>query len=317
MIVKPKNTLFALLTVVAFLASACGSAASNQDTIATAVAQTVQAQNASSTEVVPASTSTVISPPSPLSTLPAPTLTATPRPTLPPVTAKDQDCMKASLIDETIPDGTIMKPGQQFTKVWRIRNDSSCVWNTSYKIVFWDGDVMGGGYVYNFPQSALPGDTVDVPLVLIAPSSLGEFKGSWKLQTPSGYSFGVGYDSPFWVDIVVGTGTPENNKTETAFSITSLTYELNHRCTTANQFDTVIANITSNGPITINVKWLQSDGVQDANNKVVFTEATTKSITHEWHWGSSSSRNPRWVKAIITSPFYQEYSEFTLLTTCW
>jgi len=313
---KVKYTLLALLSVMAILASACGSATANQNAIATAVAQTVEAQNAQATvPPVPTLAQTTSTPiPTPAT---GPTLTSTPHPTLPPASAKDQDCMRASLVSETIPDGTIMTPGQSFTKVWQIQNTSSCTWDTSYKIVFWDGDVMGGGYVYSFPQQALPGDTVNVSLVLTAPSDGGEYKGSWKLQTPSGYDFGVGYDSPFWVDIVVGSGTPANNKTQTAYGITSVTYDLKYSCTTANQFDTVIVNITSNGPITINFKWLQSDGVQEGNKKLTFTEATTMSATHEWHWGVSSSRNPRWVKLIITSPTYEEYPQYTLTTVCW
>ena len=48
------------------------------------------------------------------------------------------------MISETIPDGTIYAPGQKFTKTWEIKNTSNCSWNTSYKIVFWDGNTLGG-----------------------------------------------------------------------------------------------------------------------------------------------------------------------------
>ena len=85
-----------------------------------------------------------------------------------------------------------MKPGEQFWKTWTIRNTSSCAWNTSYQIVFWDGNVMGGGYVYNFPQSVPPGNVVEIPLLLTAPLTDGQHVSEWKFKTPDGILFGVG-----------------------------------------------------------------------------------------------------------------------------
>src|SRR5512143_3957679 len=201
---KANNGLLTVVLCAALVSGACGkSPVSEDDRIATAVAKTVQAQQSRSTAAPPSTLAPTFTPlQTPLATLP---VTPKPGSTVPPVSGGDQPCMKASLVEETVPDGTILKPGQQFTKTWRIQNTSTCVWNTSYKIVFWDGDLMGGGYVYNFPQQALPGDVVEVPLVLTAPATDGSYKGSWKLQTPGGASFGVGYDSPFWVDIIVSS----------------------------------------------------------------------------------------------------------------
>src|SRR5574339_442298 len=181
---KATYSLFALTACLAFLLSACGtSRAETEATIATSVAQTVEAQKPAITPTAAITSTPLILTPS---TQPvAVTGTAAARPTFPPSTGSDTACMKASLMDETVPDGTILKPGQQFTKTWKIRNDSTCTWDTNYKIVFWDGEVMGGGYVYNFPQQALPGDTVTVPLVLTAPTADGSYKSSWKLQTPA------------------------------------------------------------------------------------------------------------------------------------
>src|SRR5512143_3726509 len=168
---KGKYSLFVILTILVVLASACGtSKADTEAAIATSVAQTVEAQKPEPTPTSAATNTPLVLPPGTGSVTPGP------KPTFPPASASDQACMMASLVGENIPDGTIMKPGQQFTKTWKIQNQSTCTWTTSYKIVFWDGDVMGGGYVYNFPQQALPGDTVDVPLVLTAPSADGTYK---------------------------------------------------------------------------------------------------------------------------------------------
>ena len=108
--------------------------------------------------------------------------------------------------DVTIPDNTILQAGDQFTKTWRLRNDGTCSWNSSYAFVFDRGDAMGG------PASAVlttetiaPGETVDLSVVLIAPESPNTYQGYWKLRNPAGQVFGLGEekDKDFWVKIKV------------------------------------------------------------------------------------------------------------------
>ncbi len=114
--------------------------------------------------------------------------------------------MVANLVSESPPDGTIYKPGQTFFKTWRVQNNSNCTWNTSYKIIFWNGDQMGSAYNYNFPQSVPPGQSADVSIQLAAPDAAGTYRGEWKFQTPDGQNFGVGqYSSILWTEIVVST----------------------------------------------------------------------------------------------------------------
>ena len=50
-------------------------------------------------------------------------------------------------LDLTIPDGTIMQPGQAFEKRWRIVNVGTCDWTTGYAFVYankGNGGRMGG-----------------------------------------------------------------------------------------------------------------------------------------------------------------------------
>lgn len=308
---KAKYSLFAIVTCLALLSSACGTSEANTEAqIATAVAQTVEAQKPESTP-----TSATIDATSTPLVLPPKTQTATvaPRPTFPPASGGDQECMKASLVGETVPDGTILKPGEQFTKTWKIQNDSTCTWSTSYKIVFWDGDVMGGGYVYNFPQQALPGDTVDVPLVLTAPSTDGTHKSSWKLQTPGGSTFGVGADSPFWAEIVVSSST------KLEYGVTSVTYTVNRDPATgcpANVFYTIYATISVNGPVSITYNWKKSDGTLDDKKTIKFTEAGTKTVSMEWSLHLGSATNERWAQLFTLLPDQQEYGKATFTYSC-
>ena len=314
MTVPRQYSTIAVLSILALLLSACGSA-SNQSTISTAVAQTVQAQNTLAAQVTPTQPAAATETPPPLDT---PATVNTKAPPTAPATGSSLCTASASFVSETVPDGTITNPGSTFTKTWRIKNTGTCAWDSSWQWVYVSGDLLGGSSYYKLPRPAAPGDTVDVPVVFTAPADGGQYRGYWKIKSPWGMVFGdSGSGNAFWVDIVVGSGTPANSKTETAYGITSVTYDVSYRCTTANQFDTVTAHITSNGPVTAIYDWMQSDGNNDMNNKLTFTTAETKNVTHEWHWGIGASRNPRWMQIIIESPGYKEYGQAPMLTQCW
>ncbi|NOH00666.1 MAG: hypothetical protein HND47_01165 [Chloroflexi bacterium] len=141
--------LFTTIVIAALLLVSCGENTDAESVIQTSVAETVAAQPPLViTETPPAvtlvPTQTPFAQPT-VSTLP-------PTPTLSTASSSKAECAKASLQDETIVDGKIFKPGAEFTKTWYITNVSTCVWDTTYKIIFWDGNPLGGAYVYNLPQ---------------------------------------------------------------------------------------------------------------------------------------------------------------------
>lgn len=105
--------------------------------------------------------------------------------------------------DITIPDGSYVAPGTSFVKTWRIRNNGSTTWNTNYKVVFAGGTQMGGPNWFALPYNVAPGQTVDISVNLTAPSSSGSYRSSWKLQSDSGETFGVGANCQvaFYADI--------------------------------------------------------------------------------------------------------------------
>jgi hypothetical protein len=309
-----KYKIFAILLSLALVATACGTPKPDDNTVATAVVLTVQARDTQQAQNLPPSLAFTEIPLTPVATATGGAVpTSQPKPTFPPASGTDLDCAKASLVEETIPDGTIMTPGQQFTKTWRIKNESTCVWNTSYKIVFWDGELMGGGYVYNFPQQALPGDTVDVPLVLTAPTTEGSYKSYWKLQTPGGSSFGVGYDTPFWVDVIVSSSTDFD------YGVTSVTYSVNRNPATgcpANVFYTIYATITVNGPVNVTYNWRKSDGSYENKHTLKFTAAGSETVAMEWSIHIGSATNERWAQIFTTAPVQQDYGKATFLYDC-
>lgn len=182
--------------------------------IHTQAAQTVIARLTQTTSEEPASTQAA--PPSATQGEPQSTLlptatptsivqpTATPRPATQAPTPTQVPCNRAEFVrDVTVPDGQEFLPGEEFTKVWRLKNVGSCTWTTGYSLVFVSGDAMDGRSV-SLPHSVRPGETVDLEVELVAPDDDGEYRGLWMLHDgTSRFGLGAGGDKAFWVEIVV------------------------------------------------------------------------------------------------------------------
>lgn len=171
------------------------------DVLYTSAAQTL---NAMATQGAVALTS---QPPtaSPTVTLSIPTSTVVELATftsVPPVTKCDA---AAFVSDVTYPDGSNVGANVVFTKIWRIRNVGTCSWTPSYALVFVSGDRLGAPSFVVLPGNVAPGQSVDIPVQLTAPSQTGRFKGNWKLRNASGILFGFGSsgDQNIFVDISV------------------------------------------------------------------------------------------------------------------
>jgi len=143
---------------------------------------------------------------------PAPTATATSEPVQPQPTPTGDCIDEAAFVrDVTIPDNTHLSPGQHFVKTWRLRNSGTCTWTTDYALVFAGGDSMDGPAFVSLPGTVAPGNTVDLSVNLVAPTSSGTYKGNWQLRNADGVLFGTADQANpgIWVQIVVGpTATP-------------------------------------------------------------------------------------------------------------
>jgi hypothetical protein len=122
------------------------------------------------------------------------------------VASAQTSCDQAQFVaDLTIPDGTTLSPGAAFTKTWRLMNVGTCTWTTYYRLVLVGGDSLGAPAYVRLPVSVAPGQMVDLSVNLIAPKTIGHYRGLWKLSNASGVKFGVGSSGSdaFWVDINV------------------------------------------------------------------------------------------------------------------
>jgi len=148
-------------------------------------------------DVDPFATAAYLAPPTATATEVPPT--ATPSPTLVP-------CNLAAFVrDVSISDGADLRPGEEFTKTWRLQNMGSCAWTESYDLVFVRGDRMQADIVVQLQDAVRPGAIVDLSVEMTAPEKEGRYRGYWMLRTNAGHSFGLGQagDQAFWVLIDV------------------------------------------------------------------------------------------------------------------
>ena len=100
---------------------------------------------------------------------------------------------RAELIKHlNILDNAALDAGQDFAKIWRIKNTGTCVWATDYALTFYSGEQMGGQSSTPLPAVVQPGETVDLRVDLVAPLNQTSYTGNWVLQDASGNTFGVG-----------------------------------------------------------------------------------------------------------------------------
>jgi hypothetical protein len=127
--------------------------------------------------------------------------------------------------DITIPDGSTLAPGSSFTKIWRLRNNGTCTWDTTYRLFFVSGDLLGGRNLTFLPEEVAPGETIDISMDFTAPNFEGEYRGNWQIRNTNGEIFGTSATAnrPFWVDVRVRapdvSGTTFNFATNACLAI--------------------------------------------------------------------------------------------------
>jgi ABC-type amino acid transport substrate-binding protein len=153
--------------------------------------------------------------------LPTPvSATTTPVPPLP--TVAPPACLDGMkyIADVTFGDNNMknppfVKPGERFSKVWRVQNTGSCTWTPNYRLVFAYGNLDGaqmGGQPLNLPVDVAPGQLIDLTVPLIAPVQPLTYQGFWQMENASGERFGqtiwVGISTLADQDNPVATGLP-------------------------------------------------------------------------------------------------------------
>ena len=104
--------------------------------------------------------------------------------------------------DLTIPDGTILKPGVDFKKVWQFKNTGTCTWDEGYALVFTGGDQAMDPVNYEITVKADfidPGESAEFDIPLTAPLTEGRYQGTWRMRNDQGVYFGTSLTVDFTV----------------------------------------------------------------------------------------------------------------------
>lgn len=170
---------------------------------ATATSLPPSATGADTATITPTLVTTVTRTP-----LPSLTSTAVPTATVPMLLEDGSlaPCNAAQFIqDVSIPDGTLVRPGQKFTKVWEFKNVGNCTWTENYALVHVYGQPMGVASPVPLRQVVRPGETVEVSLNMQAPYIPACWVSWWKFQDEEGNRFGIDFRfaEVFWVKVAV------------------------------------------------------------------------------------------------------------------
>ena len=215
------HALVSLTLLSSFLVSACGPEDSDATpTLSPEIMQTLAVVTFSvgltQTEAAkPTNTPTIT--PSPTS---SPTLAVTNTPGKPSAPSAGglpvSTCNSLAFIsDVTIPDNTSMKPGQKFTKTWRVKNNGTCAWDTGFKFNSVGGNALGGTSL-TLTETVSPGSEIDLSVSMTAPSTAGSHQSNWKMSNAAGAFFG---DEVYVIIVVSGSGSTTNTPVTSGSSV--------------------------------------------------------------------------------------------------
>jgi methionine-rich copper-binding protein CopC len=94
--------------------------------------------------------------------------------------------------DITIPDDTVMEPGQSFTKTWRLRNNGSRNWGAGFTAAFLSGTALTPTTSHPAPSAAANSD-VNLSIPMTAPNEAGTYTSEWVLKDDQGNVFGTNF----------------------------------------------------------------------------------------------------------------------------
>ncbi len=209
---KKYSTSIFIVLVIALLLTACvgeEAPAENPDVLMTSAVGTMVAsffatQTAMYTPPAPTSMPTLMPLASPTLALSTVTLGPTPTPTFlyysptpgtrtvtPTGTLTTATVNPASLAfgcnnlafvrDVTVPAGTVMEPGQFFTKTWKVENTGTCEWAFNYILAFAGGNKLDGE-TSRIQKKVAAGSWSEVSVAMGAPEEPGTYTSSWRFS---------------------------------------------------------------------------------------------------------------------------------------
>ena len=119
----------------------------------------------------------------------------------------------AFIADVTFPDNFVVAPGENITKIWRVRNTGTCAWGPNQgprkldRLSFTSGVLLGAPASVMLPDDGivLPGETFDMRVNMVMPAQPGTVRSEWMFGSGTETWLGVGPDgyAPLYAQIVV------------------------------------------------------------------------------------------------------------------
>lgn len=100
--------------------------------------------------------------------------------------------------DVTLPDGSVVAPGERLDKRWLVKNSGTCNWTEAYTLKLVSGlplDDVTTQALY----PARGGNEAVIRMVFVAPVDPGTYRSAWQAYNPQAQAFG----DPFFMEIVV------------------------------------------------------------------------------------------------------------------
>ncbi len=185
------NHMYILLTMIFLLLSGCAKVAASQEVNSSATSEIVVfSPEATQTRTKPTG---------------QPSKTPVPSPTTVSLSQKFNEGNTFVFLNETIPDGTNMQPGQRFTKAWTIKNNGSTPWDEQFTLVLTSSnpvnEKLSSPELIRLPNKVNPGDAITIEIELEAPNQNGVYTVYYALQDHAGNTVP---NSHVWVSISVG-----------------------------------------------------------------------------------------------------------------
>jgi hypothetical protein len=113
-----------------------------------------------------------------------------------PTQSLGDECNNSAFLgDISIPDGTVLKPGTNFQKVWALKNTGTCTWDEGYALVYVGGSTPNlDPYDFQFKKKGdfvKSGETINIGINLTTPCTPGKYQGTWRMRNDQGYFFGT------------------------------------------------------------------------------------------------------------------------------
>ncbi len=115
-----------------------------------------------------------------------------------------------NLDDNNMSNPPQMPPGTPFTKIWRIRNTGTCLWDESYALDYVGGsssEARMSGQATAIVGSVPPNSVYDIAVNMVSPIIPGTYQGFWAMHNGAKQQFG----ERIWVGITIlgpPTSTP-------------------------------------------------------------------------------------------------------------